>query len=50
MLLDMIAALDCAALANTLKPIREHIDAMLVPFAQAEAIDAELRAVMPHDV
>jgi hypothetical protein len=50
MLLDMIAALDCAAISNTLKPMREHIDAMRVPFAQAEAIDAALRAVMPHDV
>jgi hypothetical protein len=50
MLLDMIAELNCAAISNTLKPIREHIDDMLVPFAQAETIDAELRAVMPHDV
>jgi len=50
MLLDMIAELDCAAISNTLKPICEHIDDILVPFAQAEAIAAELRAVMPHDV
>jgi len=50
LLFDMIAALDCAAIANTLKPIGEHSDDILVPCAPAEAIAAELRAVMPHDV
>lgn len=46
----MIEELNCAAMTNTLKPIHTHIDDMVVPFAQAEAIDAELRAVVPHDV
>lgn len=49
LLLDMIAALDCAAIPHTLKPIHEHINDLLVPFAQAEAIDVELRAVVPHE-
>ena len=45
----MIADLDCAALVHTLKPIHTPIDDILVPFAQAEAIDTELRAVVPHE-
>lgn len=49
LLLDMIAALDCAAIPHTLTPIHKHIDDLLVPFAQAEAIDVELRAVVPHE-
>src|SRR6266705_1763971 len=48
-LLDMIAALDCATVTTTLKPIRTHLDDIVVPFAQAEAIDAELRAIVPHE-
>ena len=40
LLFDMIAALDCAAITHTLKPIRQHIDDIVVPFKQAEAIDA----------
>lgn len=50
MLLHMIEELNCAALTCTLKPIRNHIDDILVPFAQAEKIDAELRLVVPHEV
>jgi hypothetical protein len=50
MLLDMIEELNCPALTCTLKPIRNHIDDILVPFAQVEKIDAELRAVVPHEV
>src|SRR5437016_6243855 len=45
----MIAELDCAAVTTTLKPIRTHLDDIVVPFAQAEAIDAELRAIVPHE-
>jgi len=48
LLLHMIAELDCAAIINTLKPIQKHIDDIVVPFEQAEAISAELRAVVPH--
>jgi hypothetical protein len=50
LLLDMIEELDCAAITTTLKPIHTHIDDIVVPFQQAEAIDAERRAVVPHDV
>ena len=46
----MIEDLHCAAITNTLKSIHTPIDDMVVPFAQAEAIDAALRAVVPHDV
>ena len=50
LLVHMIEELNCAAIPNTLKPIHTHIDDMGVPCAQAEAIDAALRAVVPHDV
>ena len=49
LLFDMIAELDCAAVPNTLKPIHQPIDAIVVPFAHVEVIDADLRAVVPHD-
>jgi hypothetical protein len=49
LLFDMLAELDCAAVTTTLKPIRTHLDDLVVPFAQAEAIDAELRAIVPHE-
>ena len=49
LLFHMIADLDCAALVHTLKPIHTHIDDILVPFAHAEAIDTELRTVVPHE-
>ena len=45
----MIEALDCAAMRTALKPIRTHLDDILGPFKHAEAIDAELRATVPHD-
>ena len=48
-LLDMIQELDCAAMSKMLKPIRNHIDDILVPFKHAEDIEAELRVVVPHD-
>ena len=50
LLVDMIAALDCAAIPQTLQSIRKHLDDMLVPFKQAEVIAAELRLAVPHDV
>jgi hypothetical protein len=49
LLFDMIEALDCATITQTLQPIRKHIDDILVPFKHAEAIDAELRLVVPHE-
>ena len=48
-LFDRLAELDCAAVTTTLKPIRTHLDDMVVPFAQAEAIDAARRALVPHE-
>jgi hypothetical protein len=45
----MIAALDCAAIPTTLAPLQKHLDDLVAPFAQAEATDAELRAVVPHE-
>jgi hypothetical protein len=50
LLFYMIAELDYAAITNTLKPLQQHIDDIVVPFKHAETIDAELRAVVPHDV
>jgi len=49
LLFDMIEALDGAALTHALKPIRKHLDDLLVPFQHVEVIAAELRAVVPHD-
>jgi hypothetical protein len=49
LLFDMIAALDCAAIARLLKPLHQHLDDICVPFAQAEAVEGALRAVVPHE-
>ncbi len=49
LLFDMLAELDCAAITHTLKPLRQHIDDIVGPFAQAEAIAVELRALVPHE-
>jgi hypothetical protein len=49
LLFDMIQEIDCAAIATTLTPIRQHLDALVVPFKQAESIAAALRVVVPHD-
>jgi len=49
LLFHMIEELDCADITKTLTPVKKHIDDIVVPFAQAEAIDAELRAVVPHE-
>jgi len=49
LLFDMIQELDCAAITHTLKPIHQHIDAIVVPFKHAEAIATERRFVVPHD-
>ena len=47
LLLTMMEALDSAPLTHTLKPIREHIDEIVVPFEQAEVIHTQLRGVVP---
>ncbi len=49
MVFDMIEALECATITQTLKPIRTHIDDLLVPFQQVDAIATELRAAVPHE-
>jgi hypothetical protein len=49
LLLDLIQELDCAAITKTLKPLRKHLDDILVPFKQAEVIAAELRCVVPPE-
>ena len=49
LLFHMIEELDCATMTRPLKPIQKHIDDIVVPFAPAEAMDAELRAVVPPD-
>jgi hypothetical protein len=48
-LFDMLTALDCPAVTTTLKPLRTHLDDLVVPFAQAEAIAAEFQAIVPHE-
>ena len=47
LLFTMMEELDSAPLTHTLKPIRQHIDDIVVPFEQVEAIHAELRALVP---
>lgn len=49
LLFDLIEALDCAAITQTLQPLRQHLDDILVPFKQVEAMAAELCAVVPHE-
>ncbi len=49
LLLDLIQALDCVAMTKTIKPLRKHVDDLLVPFKQAEVMATELRLVVPHD-
>jgi hypothetical protein len=49
LLFDMIEGLDCAGITQALQPIRQHLDDILVPFKQVEAVAAALRFVVPHD-
>jgi hypothetical protein len=50
LLFQMIEELDCVAISPTLKPLKTHLDDILVPFEQAEAIHAQLLDVMPQNV
>ena len=50
LLVTMMEALNQASLTHTLKPIGAHIDDILVPFEHVEAIDAQLRAVVPPQI
>jgi hypothetical protein len=48
-LFDMLDELGDDATRKMLKPIRNHLGDILVPFKQAEAVAAELRAAVPHE-
>jgi hypothetical protein len=48
LLLHMIEDLNCAALTTTLKPIRDHLDDLCVPFEHAQVIHAQLLAAVPQ--
>ncbi len=48
LLLTMIEEINCTALSKPLKSIQAHIDDIVVPFAQAEAMYATLLAVVPR--
>src|SRR5712691_9124291 len=47
-LLSLIAEIDDAVLPKLLQPIRSHLDDILAPFAQAEAMHAELLDLLPQ--
>jgi len=49
LLCDRIAALACAAMTTTRKPLSAPIDDLGVPFKPGEAMAPALRAVVPHD-
>lgn len=44
----MIEEIDCASISKVLQPIKAHIDDLLVPFEQGEAIALQRREVVPH--
>jgi len=46
-LFTWMEAMNEPALTRTLKPLRQHLDDLVVPFEQVEAIQAELAAVVP---
>ena len=48
-LLQMIEDIDCIAIDEAIKPIKEHIDDILVPFEQTEAISSKFLEVMPQN-
>jgi len=48
LLVTMLSEINCAALSTPLKSIQAHMDDIVVPFAQAEAIYAKLLAVVPR--
>jgi hypothetical protein len=50
LILSLIEEIDDEKLPKLLKPIRSHIDAILVPFRQVERMHAELLALMPEQI
>jgi hypothetical protein len=49
-LLDLIEAVDDEKLSKLLKPIRSHLDDILVPFEQVESIHGELLERIPEQI
>jgi len=49
-LLDMIQEVDDEKLTKLLKPIRSHVDDILVPFEQVESIHGELLELIPEPI
>jgi hypothetical protein len=49
-LLDLIEEVDDEKLAKLLKPIRSHLDEILVPFEQVESLHGDLLEQMPEQV
>ena len=49
-LLDMIQEVDDERLAKLLKPIRSHLDDILVPFEQVESVHRDLLELMPEPI
>src|SRR5712691_516215 len=50
LLLSLIEEIDDAALLKLLPPIRSHLDDILVPFEQAEAMHVELLDLVPQQI
>jgi hypothetical protein len=50
LLFSLIEEIDDAMLPKLLQPIRSHLDDILVPFGQAEAIHAELLGLLPQQL
>jgi hypothetical protein len=50
LILSLIEEIDDEKLPKLLKPIRSHIDDILVPFRQVERIHAELLELMPEQI
>jgi hypothetical protein len=48
LLFSMIGEIDHMAIPQIMKPMQAHIDAIVVPFQQAEAIQAQLLEVVPR--
>jgi transposase len=49
-LLSLIEEIDDAVLLKLLQPIRSHLDDILAPFAQAEAMHSELLDLVPQQI
>src|SRR5207245_6813467 len=50
LLFSLIEELDDAMLPKRLQPLRSHLDDILAPFGQAEAIHAELLDLLPQQI